>query len=680
MRHPCLALAAALLLAAPAHAAAPSLDAAREVIVLHGQEDGGLPMGESPYAAVEAVLNHLGLVVAYHDVTTGLPDPALAARARGVVSLVTGAASPDPAALAAWLVARQAEGRPVALLGGAGFLQEAADGTAVPRAAWAPVYAGLGLAPEGPASGPAGDGGLRWLPGGWPKFEAPIAPIGPYLASVRRTDPAMEAPLRVAVAGAEGDVVVVGDRGAFVADRALLLEANPITFRLRWRLDPFKLLGRALRVAGRPALDPTTVNGRRAFFAHVDGDGFANLSIEPKPRLSAEVLRDGLLARTWLPTTVSVIAGELAGKKDREALARSIFGLPTVEPAVHSWSHPHDWERNLATPPNVTGDVGADPGGKVVRFDPRKEVDQAVAYVQRLLPPGKRTAIMLWSGRTNPTAPFLARAEAIGVPNLNGGDAMLQPGAPSVAAVSPFARRVGPHLQVYAASANENLYTNLWNGPFDGHRKMLDYYKFTSAPRRLAAVNIYYHFYAAERLAGLAALRDLYAWCERMPLAHLTASAYARSVEGFARARLEPDGPGAWRVADAGTCRSLRLDGEARRVDLDASTGVAGYLVAGDRTWVHLAGPDARVVLADAPADRPRLQEASAQLSGWTRDAASLKGTFDCAAPARVVLAGLPAGRPVRYGGDFAGPATAGPDGKLTLTAGRGRRLLEVRW
>jgi hypothetical protein len=39
---------------------------------------------------------------------------------------------------------------------------------------------------------------------------------------------------------------------------------------------------------------------------------------------------------------------------------------------------------------------------------------------------------------TNPTAPYLARVQALGLPNLNGGDSRLDPYHPSVANFAPY--------------------------------------------------------------------------------------------------------------------------------------------------------------------------------------------------------------------------------------------------
>lgn len=44
----------------------------------------------------------------------------------------------------------------------------------------------------------------------------------------------------------------------------------------RWAIDPPSFLQRALALPPMPVPDATTENGRRLFFAHIDGDGFAS--------------------------------------------------------------------------------------------------------------------------------------------------------------------------------------------------------------------------------------------------------------------------------------------------------------------------------------------------------------------------------------------------------------------
>jgi hypothetical protein len=663
------------LAALPAYAAPAS--PSREVLVLYSDETKTALRGETPYSATETVLNHLGLVARHHNLSQGLPEGVEGLR--GIISLIDAPATRDPAAYAAWLSARLDAGQPVYLLGGLANLLEAYDGRSVPAEGWRGVLRRLGLKQEGDA--PDESVKLTPLPGPHAGYEAGYK-TPPFYVPMQNQDPANTVFLRERRedTGETTDLAVMGPKGALATSTACLFETNPMSFRLRWRVDPFWLFS-GLKLPGEPALDPTTESGRRVFFAHIDGDGFANRAILRGAPYSAEVVKDQVLSRTWLPTTVSVVAREIVGKPDREAIARALFRLPHVQAGSHTYTHPHDWELGIGTPEGMTGDT-AEALAKAPKevIDPVLEVDKSIRYIETLLPKNRKVEVMLWSGMTNPTVPVFERTAALGVPNLNGGDAMLAPGAPSYANLAPFGHRVGAHWQIYSAAANENIFTNLWTGPFDGQRAALDLFRFSGAPRRLSAVNIYYHFYAAERLAGLKTLQTLYRWAESQPLCHVTTAHYSRLVEGFYAGHVTPDGPDAWRVKGAGACRTLRFDHERRAPDLGASSGVAGYNYGNGSLYVHLSTPDARVVLAARPIPTIRLESASAPVLVWKREARGLTGTFDGSAPVSLTLAGFTPGQSISLKGDFRGPAKADRTGRVALTAPPGRDTLEVRW
>jgi hypothetical protein len=666
-RHALIALSLMALVPGPALAAGPAAPS-REVIVLYHEAGQGPEVlrGESIYTATETALNHLGLIARFHDVAEGLPDAALTARARGAIALVEAPVG-DSAATARWVAERLDSGRPVAILAGTAFLRETADGTAADSAAYHRVMAAFG-AREVAAPVP-----LVARPGPHGAFEASWP--APVTTTVFEGGRGMEALWRLPDGRA---LALAGPRGALAVGLDAVREINPLTYRRRWRIDPFWLVDTVFRRPGEPALDTTTLAGRRVFYAHVDGDGFANRAIRQGAPLSAEVVRDEVLKRTPLPTTVSVVAREVAGHARHEAIARSIFALPNVQAASHSYNHPHDWAHGTLTAGGATD--GAAEGVRAIAtvLDPVREIDESVRYVQTLLPAGRRVEAMLWSGQTNPGEAFLARAAALGIANLNGGDATLDRHRPSVANVAPLARQVGPHLQVYASAANENLFTNLWTGPFDGQLQVLDLFRFAESPRRLAPVNVYYHFYAAERLAGLRALQAIYRWAETQPLCHVTASRYARMVEGFYAGAVREAAPGTWVVTGAGACRTLRFDREPRTPSLAASRGVAGYNRAHGALYVHLAGPDATVVLADRPvAPVPHLEDSSAPVATWISGARAIEATLEAEAPATVRLAGFGGDQAVRVAGS---PLRADAAGRLTLTLPAGRRRLEVRW
>ncbi|WP_300521610.1 endo alpha-1,4 polygalactosaminidase [Alcanivorax sp.] len=82
----------------------------------------------------------------------------------------------------------------------------------------------------------------------------------------------------------------------------------------RWVLNPLTFIREALQLPAMPIPDVTTENGRRLFFAHMDGDGFPSLA-EVKGyqgQTDARVLLEEVLKRFEVPTTISVIEGEVA--------------------------------------------------------------------------------------------------------------------------------------------------------------------------------------------------------------------------------------------------------------------------------------------------------------------------------------------------------------------------------
>ena len=230
------------------------------------------------------------------------------------------------------------------------------------------------------------------------------------------------------------------------------------------------------------------------------------------------------------------------------------------------------------------------------------ETAGSIRYIEeRLLPPGKRVRLFQWSGSTRVTEDAIAVLARLGVPNINGGDTMRDREWPSYTRVAPLMRQVGRHWQTYTSASNENLYTNLWTGPFYGYRHVVETFENTEKPRRVAPVNVYYHFYSAERVASLASLRYVHEWVGRQPLARLFTSEYLAIVEGFRTARIARAAAG-WRVWDHGALRTVRFDDTRAGVDLARSQGVLGFVHHQGALYVHLAGPEpALIVLGTRP-------------------------------------------------------------------------------
>ncbi len=424
--------------------------------------------------------------------------------------------------------------------------------------------------------------------------------------------------------------------------------------QLRWILDPFAFLERALQLPRVPIADATTENGSRYWMTQIDGDGFASRAEFPGSPFTGEVLLDEILSKYRVPTTASIIEGEVApdglypeSSERLEAIARRIFRLPWIELATHTYSHPFDWlslhEGDTTSQNKTSAGYHYNLPIDGYHYSLEREITGSAEYInRRLAPEGKRVRTVLWSGDALPPEKALAITERAGLANLNGGDTAATDDNPSLTGVSPMLRPLGDYLQVYAPQMNENIYTNELQGPLWGYRRVTETYRLTDTPRRLKPIDIYYHYYSAASPAALKALDEVYRYVlgrETLPLYASTYSGIARAWRdlGIAR-RLD----GGWQIRGASQARTLRLPAALGWPDLRRSTGVAGVRDLEQGRYVALSGdPDVTLYLTSQAPAAPYLERANGRLTHWRRDADGLELALKAAdVPLKVDLAG----------------------------------------
>lgn len=429
--------------------------------------------------------------------------------------------------------------------------------------------------------------------------------------------------------------------------------------------DPYQILQALLSKRGlMPAPDTTTRDGSRLFYSHIDGDGFASLSDFKGHPFCAEMVRDRILKAFQVPITVSIVESDIRAWSDGvqdewqpklEEIARSIYALPNIQAASHSFSHPYCWDRSDPNPGVYTEpNLKLKPVAKYPDIVLDREIRGSVDYInQTLLPPGRQVEIFLWSGNCRPGVEALRLLREMNLENMNGGDTVISRLYPGIAGIAPRVTPWADELQINAANQNEFMYANGWQGPFyGGFAKVIDTFERTETPRRLKPVNVYYHFYSAMNMSSLRALEKIHRWCMEQPLQPTTALGFARLTRDAWRTRLFDLGPRHWLIANDGHCRTFRLPLSAGQPDLRESKGVTGWTEHGDSLYVCTQGlPRTELVMRDTRPEPFAAAEAHlylrsstsevrfAEFSAWSADFA-VHGLRDAA----VAFGGLPAG------------------------------------
>lgn len=629
----------------------------RMILGLYDGNEGSDPVYTNLQRFAVMPLNYLGYQVELHDLRQPLPAGILRGRYAGIVLWPYSDQSGIRQKLPDWLRQQHAAGVPFAFLDRFGF-----------------PYQQLAREFNGTAGSAASVGSqeLRIIhQTNVVGFEKAPLPRRDLLVPLRFKDSDAQLTLRDGK-GLVSEAVAFTPWGGYALEPFSVNEL--LDEQARWVIDPFAFLGKALRIVGLPAPDVTTENGVRLLLAHIDADGFESMVERPGGPLGVTELRERILKKYRIPTTYSIITSTLGdrGVVQNQAQfyrneAREVFKLPWVEAGSHTFSHPFYWQDTEQARQGYDARYLPIPG---YSFDLTAEIPDSADFINKnLLPPGKKTRLLQWSGDCTPGPDALAATYAAGLGNINGGYTLITRSNKSITSVAPLGVSKGGWFQVFAPNKNENVYTNEWTGPFYGYRRVIETFELTDTPRRLKPINIYYHTYSVTKEAGRRALEEVYDWAlAQQPHAVFT-SDYVNKVLDFNRTVVARSGVG-WLIRNKGDLRQLRLPISIGYPDLIASRNVLGFSEHNDQRYIHLGpGGEAYLQLSKAPPAIPWLASLPARIEQFKRTSDGMELTltahqdgtirFGNAAGCRLLSSGKPL--PVtREGMLLAAPITSG--------------------
>jgi len=429
--------------------------------------------------------------------------------------------------------------------------------------------------------------------------------------------------MRKDLENSESATIVTGPHGGF-ARYADLYWMDPVTYKKQWYLNPFKFFEEALGIQNLPRPDPTTLNGMRVAFSHIDGDAFSGPSRINPQKTCAEVIRDDVLKKYNFPVTVSVIVAEIEpeslGNQKLVDIAKGIYAMPNIESASHAYSHPYYWNANSSIKDRYPSQYGFIVKGYT--FNSEKEIVYSANYISKnLAPPNKPCRVMLWSGACDPTEKDLKNCYKNTFYNMNGGDTVFDDVNNSYTAVAPLYRKVGSMHQIHCGQANENILTNLWEGPYYGFREIIKTMKKTNMPRRLKPIDIYYHFYSGEYKSSLKALQAVYEWVLNQDVALVYTSQYIQMMQGFLNVKIFKNKAGSFVIKDYNHCLTVRFDHKDSVPDLSKCHNVIGFSKQSKGLYVSLKPDTNNATIAlltdsDKKTHIPYIERAD----GWVKD------------------------------------------------------------
>ncbi|MFQ5647245.1 MAG: hypothetical protein ACE5GM_09965 [bacterium] len=326
----------------------------RSVLVLFNSADGAEINSANNVvtANLEQFLNHLGLIVDYRDINDSLPDFGSMDKYLGVISCFYGSSMKNPLLYLAWAERQLDEGRRFVILGNLGAFSDSRTRQETPIAQINHFMNKLGVNFSAGYNKNPQEIELVFKDPDMVEFERSLENEYTEYELLQPIDSSLHSYLTLRLKSkpeSDSCLVAVGSWGGYVWGMEYLIHANDFRELRQLRINPYLFFVKALGLTGTPFLDVTTLCGRRVYYSHIDGDGLSSPAFFDSSKNSAEIIRDRVIKKyPALPVGVSFIAGEIEYNKDKKRIketVRSIWSLPNVEPASHTYSHPMDWKK-----------------------------------------------------------------------------------------------------------------------------------------------------------------------------------------------------------------------------------------------------------------------------------------------------------------------------------------------
>ncbi|MBP9217121.1 MAG: hypothetical protein KBF23_08130, partial [Agitococcus sp.] len=288
---------------------------------------------------------------------------------------------------------------------------------------------------------------------------------------------------------------------------------------------------------------------------------------------------------------------------------------PWTELASHSYSHPFYWSKAESAEHGEDYEAYHLPI-KDYKYDATREISGSVNYInQQLAPKNKQVKVFLWTGNCVSTPDSLAQTVNAGVLNMNGGDTNITRSNNSWTRIAGLGLKKGNNFQVFAPNQNENVYTNLWTGPFYGFERVIETYQLTDSPYRFKPIDIYYHAYLVSKTAGVNSLHKIYQWALKQPVFAIYSSEYIKKVldfNDFVVART----PQGYRFRGNDDLHTIRL-ANAPYIDFAQSNLVAGFNQHNKQNYVHLTQSNSEIVLQQNTTTMPYIESSNAFIKNF---------------------------------------------------------------
>ncbi len=587
---------------------------ARKILALYDGSIEPTPAETRIHRWAEMPLNHLGYIVAYHDVRAPLPSVAAMRDFAGLITWFSRAPSTREAYLD-WAAAIIESGKRIAILGSAGGDDWSADLDQINK-----LLAPMGMRHTGQFVDLTFDTAIAHSKVG---FEARLDPVLPTYPVVRITHPNAESLLELAVPARDGGgksvVAAVGPAGGFVAAGFDII-VEPRLDRVRWLINPFRFFKQAFGAADGdwPRPDITTRSGRRIFFSHVDlshvhpeRQGTA-VDQKHESKSSLQVLLDEIV-RSYpdIPMTLAVMPSifetTLGSGTSPRKLIEEILKSESVEPAILSCARSRPSRYNRGSDPS-RGQNGS-----------ATEIASALYRARSLVGSEDSVRLYQWDSEARPLESELVVRQKLGLFNMGGDKSRMDSDYASIAYIRPISQPVGAERLFYpvidggcGAVADRPVLV----GALRGMRTTISN---TESPRRISGFNLHYQVSLFDEWQALEAVKSYLDEVRSGRFSPIREAEYATMAKDFFDVEVSRVSPSTWLVTKLGSVHTLRFDNvDEIQVDLARSQGVVGQARSGGSVYVTLdsAKSTALVALVRDPADRASL--AGLQESRWS--------------------------------------------------------------